>query len=294
MSRVKRVFPTDEVAHLFAHKHTEDARNPNDNLFVSGNTIYSYGSHFPIASHISNKKHENALLFTTRGYSNTTAKHLSIVRSACSHLNIIYCNNPKGEHEDNLEAFHKSIEYTLKGLTNARKPERYIEPAKDTFNELKKYCEFFSIKVPKRTEKIISSAENGEYKEYLQKEAKRIAAEIKRKEKKKLEMFKETLIKWRENKSDRIYNNPTGFDFLRHNGKRIETSQGVEIPIEIAKKAYKFICSTIKNGGCSDGECNYKILDYDVKEVSNDFLRIGCHNISMTEINNLAQEMNWK
>lgn len=291
---MKKVVSKSEVAHLFAHQSQDEARNSGDNFYFKGDTIYSYGSHFPIAKHIVNKNKEKGLLFTTRTYSNTTAKQISVTRSACSHLNIIYCTSPDNSHEDNLKGFYNSIKSCLYGLGNARKPERYIEPAKDVFNDLKKYCEFFGLKIPKSSIELMEDAQNGKYKEYLQKEAKRIEADKKKAERIKAAAFKVSLSKWRENKTPRIYDNPSGVDYLRYNGKRIETSQGVEIPLEIAKKAYKFILSSIKNGGCSDGECNYKILDYDVKEVSNDFLRIGCHNIAMTEINNIAQEMNWK
>jgi len=291
MKREKTVFPKDEVAHLFAHQRTTNARDSRTTFYVDGHTIYSYGSHFPIAKHVTNKKKEKALLFTTRTYSNTTAKHKSIVRSACSHLNIIYCYNPNCEHDENIEFYIKLMKNELSGLSNSRKPEKQIEPAKEILNDLKKYCEFFSIKVPKTAIHIIDSAQSGEYAEYLNKERKRIEAEQRRKEKRKLEAFKVSLSKWRDNITHRLFDKPFGFDYLRYNGKRVETSQGVEIPLEIAKKAFDYIMDAISKGGCRD--CDYSILDYNINHINNDEMSIGCHTFEISEIKNIAKQLNW-
>ena len=52
--RKKHVFDTGEIPHLWAHRTQEDARNRQGNLYFTGDTIYSYGSHFPIARHVTN------------------------------------------------------------------------------------------------------------------------------------------------------------------------------------------------------------------------------------------------
>jgi len=49
--RKKLVFDTGEIPHLWAHRTQEEARNRQGNLYFTGDTIYSYGSHFPIARH---------------------------------------------------------------------------------------------------------------------------------------------------------------------------------------------------------------------------------------------------
>lgn len=58
-------------------------RNPQFNLFAEGDTIYSYGYHFPIARKLPTirGKGQRALL-TTSTYGVTTAKHISAVRWA--------------------------------------------------------------------------------------------------------------------------------------------------------------------------------------------------------------------
>ena len=76
----------------------------------SDETLYSYGNHFAICSHIRGADHNGyELLFTTRGYSNSTSKHLSHARSATSHLKTLFCHDPKlakrGKHADNLGSY---------------------------------------------------------------------------------------------------------------------------------------------------------------------------------------------
>src|SRR5690242_10838325 len=93
--RKKQVFKTDEIPHLWAHKIQESARNALGNLYFEGDTIYSYGSHFPIARHINNKHGKSAVLFTTRRYSVTTSGHVSAVCSAIpGNVPVFHVYNP--------------------------------------------------------------------------------------------------------------------------------------------------------------------------------------------------------
>lgn len=85
MARQKTVYPTREIPHLWMHSYVSVgyARNAQDNLYFRGDTIYSYRDSFPIARHTTytgvDGVERHVVLFTTRTYSNTTAKHLSLV-----------------------------------------------------------------------------------------------------------------------------------------------------------------------------------------------------------------------
>jgi uncharacterized small protein (DUF1192 family) len=293
---MKKVFKKSEVAHIWANQLQEEGRNAGGNFYFNHQTIYSYGSHFPIAKHVVNKKSEKVVLFTTRTYSNTTAKHLSAVRGAISHLEVIHVFNPNGEPKENLEQFIRAIKNELSGLAKAKKPEKYIVPAKSVYFQLEAYCKFFGIKVPKEAIKLMASVETGAYTEYLQKEAKRIKAEMLKREAQKLKAFNIQLADWRafEISEASMYGNILPHDFLRFNktSKRVETSKGIEIPEAIAKRSFKWIKATIKAGGC-DGQCEYKILDYSVKAVTPELVTIGCHKILVSEIEALAISLNW-
>jgi len=289
---MKLVFKKDDVAHMWANQIQQEGRNAGGNFYFTGNTIFSYGAHFPIAKHVTNKRGDNAVLFTFRKYGNTTAKQIGIVDRSINHLNKILCYCPGEGHIINLEKYFDAIKGELSGLATAKKPEKYINPANYFFNECIKYCKFFGIKVPANIKNIIKKAESGKYSEYLKKESARINKERIKREKEALKMHFESLDKWRAGKGERLYSRNENVDYLRHNGKRVETSQGVEIPTEIAKRAFTWILNTLVLGGC-EGECKYKIMDYEVKSLDTEKITIGCHVIKISEIKALAIQLKW-
>ena len=81
---MKKVVTTEEVTHLWAHQAQPEARNAKRSVFFEGDTIYSYGDHFPMARHC-----KGIILFTSEAYSATTENHKSKTRRAISHLSVI-------------------------------------------------------------------------------------------------------------------------------------------------------------------------------------------------------------
>lgn len=291
---MKTVLDKNEVAHRWANQLQSEGRTAGRNFYFHGDTIYSYGGHFPIAKHVTNKKGERAILFTFRGYSNTTAKQIHVTRMACSHKNIILVDTPTDLTIKTFDGYINKIKSELKGLGTARKPEKYIDPAMYYFGEAKKYADFFGLKLPKELIKLIDSVNSGEYKQYLIKEADRIAKEKAKREKEHKKQFIESIALFRSFEVERLYNRLFDRDYLRYNPetKRVETSQGVEIPTEAARRAYNWIKETVKAGGCN-GECSYKILDYEVKSVTPELVTIGCHKIDLSEIEQIAVKLGW-
>jgi len=72
----------EQLSEAFARGERTGTAN---NMFIDGDTIYSYGRHFPIARH-----HKGVVLFNPDGYSNTTAKHKFKVSYAVSGRTIVY------------------------------------------------------------------------------------------------------------------------------------------------------------------------------------------------------------
>jgi hypothetical protein len=70
----------DTVAHNWAHQTGKKCRGFN--MFYEGETIYSYGSHFPIARFFTAPNGERVVLFNEDSYSVSTSKHQTIVRRA--------------------------------------------------------------------------------------------------------------------------------------------------------------------------------------------------------------------
>lgn len=177
----------------------------------------------------------------------------------------------------------------LNGLATARKPEKYINTAEYALDKAVKYCAFFGIEVPAHLFELLSDAKNGKYSEYLLKERARIEKEMAEAEARALIAHKVAIKKWRAGETARIYSRTDDRDYLRINekGNKIETSQGVEIPLEVAKRAWKWISAM----GTCNGDCKFKILDFEVKEVTKTYIKIGCHTIDIAEIKKMAKKL---
>jgi hypothetical protein len=298
---MKKVLSPDMVAHAWANQTQEEARTATKNLYFYGDSIYSYGGHFKIAKHTTNEKGEKVVLFTTRGYSNTTAKHIRIVEHASNHLKKIYCNDPGSGTFHNIESFGREIKSALSGLIKAKKPEKYIQPAEYALQKAEIYCKFFGEKVPKEFYKLIDSAKTGKYKDYLAKEAERIEKENQEKRERQIKQHNKNISNWRKFKNDKGEYSPQSRlwtrldrDFLRisADGEKIQTSQGIEIPLPVAKRILNTIRHILSKGGCN-GNCSLKILDFQVNEINKDYIHVGCHKIDIKEINSVAKKLNW-
>lgn len=112
-----------KVAQAFAEGKTIGyARN----MFIDSDTIYSYGYHFPIARMTKQKDEDGKtiVLFTNRGYSNTTAKHKSHVYSALfrAGYRVIECDIKDGRVTENtIKYLQEQIDELHKKVLRARK-----------------------------------------------------------------------------------------------------------------------------------------------------------------------------
>lgn len=257
-----------DVAHAFAYGATE-GHTGNHNLYINGDCIYSYGSHFCIAKRID----EGTILMTTRGYSPTTAKHISYVKSACSHKRMIYCYNPAAwSHNDNQDAFLREIKGLLPYLAKARKQEKWIHEIQIICERAKTYCEFFDIKMNKDLAKFVESEDYNKTNEEYVAELKKRAEKERRAEMKKA---KESLMKWHNFETSHAPY--LEFQELRVNenkNNRIETSMGVEIPFEMGREFYE----KLKAGEIREGD---KLLYYSVMRIDKSEIRVGCHKFKM-------------
>jgi len=286
---MKNVVSQSEVAHMWANKLQYSARNAGGNFYFENNTIFSYGSHFPIAKHIECNG-VNAVLFTESSYSNTTAKHIQVTRGACSHKNIIYCNNPNNSHDENFNSWKTTIENIATKLPKAKKPEIYLYDIGVICDKVNKYASFFGISIPETLIGAMQITDKNKYAEYTNKKAEYEKAEKIRIEKKQKKEHAAALKKFRSFETSRLYSR-NGFDYLRYNkdSERVETSQGVQVPKDIAIKFYNWLTLVANKGGCTN--CNLKLLSYDITEVTKDSFTIGCHTISMKEAKNCYMSM---
>jgi hypothetical protein len=273
---MRKVVTPSEVAHFWAHQTQSEATNQNRSFYFDGKSIYSYGRHFTIATH----SHNNKILFTTRDYSNTTAKHKSIVRSAIAYRDVIYCPYPSnGEFSNaNFQYWKSEAEEIAQNLTNSRKPEKYLSQLSYLKNQVEAYILHFNVQMPIDLEVIFSISDKAQYFEYsAKKEAYRIAEE-KRIQAKRVKAHKKELEKWRKFETSRLYSRPLDCDYLRKDSENFETSQGVKIPLAVGMRLYERLTANV----VAVGET---FLNFRIEEINKKFIKIGCHKITFNEIN---------
>lgn len=292
---MKKVVNNETVAHLWANEQQTEAYTPNRAFYFYGKNIYSYGSHFLIAKHITNNKGEKGILFTTCGYSNTTAKHISYTYRAIPDKSIImYVINPQSTPAENFIAWNKQIDPIYTKLAKAKKPELYLSELSRLNDQIKKYATFMGVEIPEAIKVRLEITNKAEIIEAVNK-----ANEIKA-----ANEAKEAKAKQKENKKqiDKFRNferfSPLiNFSCLRYNEttQRIETSQRIEIPVEAAKRLYHTIKEALKDINNPTQEIleNLNILSYKVKNIQKDFIEVGCHKIEIKEINRIAKQLSF-
>ena len=117
------------------------------NFYFQGDTVFSYGSHFPIARHVETRR-GSAVLFTTRDYSVTTSGHKWTVLGACKHLTVFHVQHPTDS--DRKQQFD---EYRQRDVELARKYSRarsnrpwILGSLRNLVDEANRFAQFFGLR----------------------------------------------------------------------------------------------------------------------------------------------------
>jgi hypothetical protein len=302
--RKKHVFDTGQIPHLWAHRTQEEARNRQGNLYFTGDTIYSYGSHFPIARHVTNDAGERAVLFTTATYSVTTSSHCSAVRSAIpSGIPVFHVPNVchgrysgseliADDHAGNLADYTERIEKHV--VTSARARSSYAkewnhEHAVCLRDEAFAYCAFFGLPVPSIPE--VPELNSDALTAIRKREAKRTAEKAEQTKRERAEALvrqQELINKWRAGQySGCFYDVPA---MLRITGDEVQTSRGARFPISHAKRGLTFVRKVRESGQpyVRNGRTIH-LGSYAIDRIEQDgTVKAGCHVVSWEEIERLA------
>lgn len=277
--RERQVYPTNEIAHLWAHKTQQSARNQQGNFYFEGDTIYSYGSHFPIAKHIT-RKGENAVLFTTRrSYSNTTSKHICDVRRAIpGRLPVFHVPHVDASASNGLESYRKRIkdlEQTArksKGLMLER-----LNSLRKTVDEASSYAEFFGLK-----SRFHLPADWDDLREK--------AAELNQ-----TRLVVQRLSEWLAGQPVSSYPYLGYLDkvYLRVQGDEIETTRGARFPVEHGKRAISIVrkCKAEGREFRTNGHAIHLGL-YTLDRIDTEGnVTAGCHDVTYDEVERIAQQL---
>lgn len=278
-----------KLAHNWANKIKDSGKGSN--MFFEGDTIYSYGYHFPISKFITID--ENTFIaFNDNNYSNSTAKHKNHVRRAIPYnyevINCIDMNFGFYGHEKNMKYYINEINDNLNKAKKATKNKEYlITSAENSLNELTNYIRLFNIdKIAGHKETLTDLLNYQSFIDNYKNSAEFIAWKqrqaINEKKKQDNEVIKqaENIIKFRSFEVNYVYSLP--YNLLRYNADKneIQTSGGVNMAKDIFIKYYnKFKANSIEIGE--------KVEHYQFGGTKDNIVFVGCHKFELTEIENL-------
>lgn len=304
-----------DTAHRWAHQIGTFSKVPGGRLYFNGDTIYSYGSHFPIARHVTLGKGENrrsAILFTTRDHSNTTSRHKHEVRRAIpSGVTVFYVDNvrageqaeyypkdAKAQHAHNLKLIADEISATALKFQKARvNKDGYAGRIDSLISQYNGYIQFFKLRT-KKIDNTDLAAVIGDLAAAADRARKAEIAKAHKEQKEREKKNAESIHKWLTGEPvqfpwsvDRIYLR----SFVLGSDKVIESSRNAYVPYDEAKRTYDIITKlrARREAFVANGR-EIKVGDYSVKRIDPDgTVVIGCHVIKFEELHDLAVRCNW-
>lgn len=292
---MKTVFSSNnELAHIWASNTQYEGRA--NTVFFENGTIYSYGRHFPVARFLPD--HANIVLFTDRGYSVTTAKHKSIIRSAIpSSYKVIYCDDPSRSHDHNIGVWHRAVDSLRAQFASKTHKISRGNIAVNIFRACESaevYCNALKLDVPAWTNETDAEMSARDYVYELAK-AREAKKELKRAESEKLMAIKasERLPLWENGDNvpmDGLYLLDTR---LRIKGETIETSRGARIPVSDAIKLWPLLVRAKNSGKTLEaGLHSINLGSYRFNSFDGEKLIVGCHTIAWPQLEKMAGQLN--
>ena len=295
--RIKRVFSnSDQVLHLWANQSQDSARSKN--VFFEGDTVYSYGRHYPLGR-IGTYKGQKIAFINDTGYSNTTAKHIRHAKSAASHLIVLTQKSgdfdfsaksmraallaEQGELVDKLMG-HFSRTGDLEHTRNGWNLSEWIAGEVDEFN---KKCAALGFKTlglegikdfdfralwVERVELNNFRIKAASSPEALEKKA----LEKRKRDAAKIEKNKAKIDEWVSGGPLQEFMRRMPMQFIRVKGDLVQTTGGADVPLFHAL----VVARKLKNGTLKPGQ---RVGHFSVDAVSADVLKIGCHTICVKQ-----------
>lgn len=273
---MKTIVNKYQVSHLFAHQAQSYASTSSRNFYFNDNVCNSYGSHFVAAVH-----HGDVVLLNSHAYSVTTASHLSALRSACSHLVVIYVPAPGAtQRETHIENFDYLVAEYEKEVLRLSRARTYKNPeyAHRVERDANAYAKRFKLRrrikaIPLDDIKpVLLAREQAKQKANQAKQRKQITA-------------------WRNGTFyGRLHNLPV-MCRLSSDKRTLQTSLGAEVPVEHVKKWISSVLTMLKDKTTwtrNGHEMRLGHFQIDKVDGVKGTLLAGCHTITHKEIRHIA------
>lgn len=269
----------NEVCHYWANKIQSEGLASN--MFFEGPSIYSYGHHFEIARFVK----PDVIIFTSRGYSVSTSKHITYTHRAIPDSVKVFTFPSFDNHAGNLIYALELIKAKYTEAARSRKyTEHILQTVVESAKQLRDYIAEFKVKVTKKQLAEIERAETCLTEDVLTALREKLAEA----QKKQVEANRNQINEWIECKRASISSSVKKV-FLRvkcNSPELVETSLGANVPLKEARILYKAISA-------GKSVVNFQIGNYYVNRYEKGTLTIGCHKLHDDEINRFAALQGW-
>ena len=270
----------DQVAHAWAHQTGKRQNGPN--MFYRGKTIYSYGSHFPIATLVEPAPGRTVVLFTSSGYSVSTAKHKQITRHACSHLPTFVVpmqGTDEYSHQRNLDSYAALITAALEKAKRARVyGSMHLGDAQRLVDEHNAYLAAFSLTAPPAS----MPADIADIERHL---AEAREADIRRREAAEARTraeHAERIDAWLHGAPVSCPRTTTAL--VRVKDDTVQTSWGASVPLADALVLFRYAKTCAALGKRFEASVPVPVGGYTLDHIDeHGTLRVGCHLITLAD-----------
>jgi len=285
----RQTMNNQQIAHEWASQNKQSGKGSH--FFYEGRTIYSYGAHFPIA----HWEDSETVLFTSEGYSPTTAKHKSYVLRAIPSRVTVYTvpfvvTGPK-DHERNalylLGEYNKAKAAALKAIKQIAVKQVIVDNAARDFcgyvrtfsNSIQNADTLREAKRLFRRGPIWTKAQRKEFARRELREAELASTAMSRKQAREEAANKAAALeldKWKAGEDIRNGHFHALPCAIRCKDGSLQTSHGATVPFLDGFNLFK----NWRAGAAKPGDI---VGLYTVREVHEEKLVIGCHTIDREE-----------
>jgi hypothetical protein len=280
-TRRKVVYPTGEIAHMFAHSTQPEARNAQGNFRFEGDQLYSY------STVIARRLGADLYLVSSTSYSSTTNGHQSDARQATRHARTLHLPMDRYGSVMPAQAQREVTALYAKASSARTKAADYTAQAERICKDMFDYdgttlvvpspSELAQIKANIKAGRAIQRERDAAH-EKMMAEANAL---------RKLEAL-ERLEKWRQGAAAiSLHSLPTALR-LSTDGELIETSAGASIPVRHAKRIWQAVQANALPDSLQVGQ--YSTAR---KALTATHLTIGCHDLPLTELDAIALQLNF-
>jgi hypothetical protein len=281
VTRRKVVYPTGEIAHMFAHSTQPEARNVQGNFSFVGAKLLSY------TTVIARRLGADLYLVSSNSYSRTTAGHQSDARQATCHDRTLHL--PMDRYGNVLasaaqgevtELYTKAASARTKAVDYTAQAERICKDMFDydgTVLVVPSPAEIAAIKQREKASNALQRERAAEL-EKIREEANAL---------RKLAAL-ERLEDWRKGAAAISLRDLPAALRLSADGERIETSHSASVPVRHAKRIWQAVQANALPESLQIGQ--YSTAR---KALTATHLRIGCHEIALTELDAIALQLNF-